>query len=73
MAEVLRKTVEGGMELILPVLAAIGVLTILWGVLCAATRLVKMEFSRLQGKPYRRDALEIRQPLAITCCWAWNS
>ncbi len=55
--------VESAMEIGLPLLRALGVLIIIWGVLCAAMRLVGMEIKLLQGKPYKRDAAVIREHL----------
>ncbi len=57
--------VESAMELALPLLKALGVLIIIWGVLCAAMRLVGMEIKLLQGKPYKRDAAVIREHLGF--------
>ena len=54
--------VDSAMQLTLPLLRAIGVLIIIWGVVCAAVRLVGMEIKLLQGKQYERDAAVIRQP-----------
>lgn len=44
-------------------LKALAVLIIIWGVLCAAVRVVSMEIKLLQGKQYKRDAAVIRQHL----------
>jgi len=55
--------VESAMELTLPLLKALGVLIIIWGVLCAAIRLVGMEIKLLQGRPHKRDAAVIREHL----------
>ncbi len=55
--------VDSAMQLTLPLLRAIGVLIIIWGVVCAAVRLVGMEIKLLQGKQYERDAAVIRQHL----------
>ncbi len=55
--------VELAMEFVLPLLKALSVLIIIWGVVCAAIRLVGMEIKLLQGKPYKRDAAVIRQHL----------
>ncbi len=55
--------VNSAMELALPLLKALGVLIIIWGVLCAAMRLVGMEIKLLRGKPYKRDAALIREHL----------
>ena len=55
--------VESAMEFALPLLKALAVLIIIWGVLCAAVRLVGMEIKLLQGKQYKRDAAVIRQHL----------
>ncbi len=57
--------VESAMELVLPLLKALAVLIIIWGVLCAAMRLVGMEIKLLQGKQYKRDAAVIRQHLGF--------
>ena len=51
------------MEFALPLLRALGVLIIIWGVLCAAVRLVGMGIKLLQRKEYKRDAALIRQHL----------
>ena len=55
--------VDAAMELALPLLKAAGVLIIIWGVACAAVRLVGMEIKLLRGKQYRHDAALIRQHL----------
>ncbi len=55
--------VDSAMELTLPLLKALSVLIIIWGVLCAAMRLVGMEIKLLRGKPYKRDAALIREHL----------
>ncbi len=55
--------VESAMEFVLPLLKALSILIIIWGVLCAAIRLVGMEIKVLQGKQYKRDAAVIRQHL----------
>jgi len=55
--------VESAMEVVLPLLKALGVLIIIWGVLCAAIRLVGMEIKLLQGKPHKRDAVMVREHL----------
>ena len=55
--------VESAMEFVLPLLKALSVLIIIWGVVCAAIRLVGMEIKVLQGKQYKRDAAVIRQHL----------
>ena len=57
--------VDSAMEFALPLLKALGVLIIIWGVLCAAMRLVGMEIKLLRGKPYKRDAAVIRQHLGF--------
>jgi uncharacterized membrane protein len=57
--------VDSAMEFVLPLLKALGVLIIIWGVLCAAARLVGMELKILRGKQYRRDAALIRQHLGF--------
>ena len=56
---------ESAMEFPLPLLKALSVLIIIWGVACAAFRLVGMEIKVLQGKPYKRDAATIRQHLGF--------
>lgn len=58
-----HRLVESAMEFSLPLLQALGVLVIIWGVLCAAVRLVGMELKLLQRKEYKRDAALIRQHL----------
>ncbi len=55
--------VESAMEFALPLLKALAVLIIIWGVLCAAVRLVGMEIKLMQGKQIKRDATVIRQHL----------
>lgn len=55
--------VESAMEIMLPLLKALAVFIIIWGVLCAAMRLVGMEIKLLTGKQYRRDATLIREHL----------
>ena len=55
--------VESAMQLALPMLKALSVLIIIWGVVCAAIRLVGMEIKLLLGKQYKRDAAVIRQHL----------
>ena len=55
--------VEAVMEFALPFLKAIAVAIIIWGVACAAIRLVGMEIKVLQGKHYKADAAAIRQHL----------
>ena len=62
-AESTNHLVESAMEFALPLLRALGVLIIIWGVLCAAVRLVGMEIKILQRKEYKRDAALIRQHL----------
>ena len=57
--------VESAMEFALPLLKALAVLIIIWGVVCAAMRLVGMEIKLLQGKQYKRDAAVIRQHLGF--------
>ncbi len=57
--------VESAMEFALPLLKALAVLIIIWGVLCAAIRLVGMDIKLLQGKQYKRDAAVIRQHLGF--------
>ncbi len=55
--------VESAMEFALPLLKGLAVLIIIWGVICAAVRLVGMEIKLLQGKQIKRDAMVIRQHL----------
>ena len=62
-AESTNYLVETAMEFALPLLRALGVLVIIWGVLCAAVRLVGMEVKVLRRKEYKRDAALIRQHL----------
>ncbi len=57
--------VEAAMEAALPWLMALGALVIVWGVLCAAYRLIRMELRILAGKQYKRDASEIRMHLGF--------
>ncbi len=51
------------MQLALPLLRALGILVIIWGVVCAATQLVRMESRRLRGKEYKLEAVALRQHL----------
>ncbi len=51
------------MQLALPLLRALGILVIIWGVVCAATQLVRMESRRLRGKEYKLEAISLRQHL----------
>lgn len=53
------------MEFALPWLKGLSALIILWGIACAAVRLVRMEVRVLQGKQYQRDASEIRMHLGF--------
>ena len=46
-----------------PLLKAPGVLIIIWGVVCAAIRLVGMEIKVLRRKQYKRDAAVLREHL----------
>jgi uncharacterized membrane protein len=55
--------VDSAMEFALPSLKGLAVLIIVWGVVCAAIRLVGMEIKVLQGKEYKRDAAAIRAHL----------
>jgi uncharacterized membrane protein len=55
--------VDSTLELLLPVLKAVGAFVILWGVFCAAVRLVVMEIKLLRGREYQQDAALIRQHL----------
>ena len=57
--------VDSTIELALPLLKALSVLIIIWGVACAALRLVGMEIKVMQGKQYKRDAALIRQHLGF--------
>ncbi len=54
---------NSAMEFALPLLKALAVVIIIWGVLCAAMRLVGMEIKLFRGKEYKRDAAVIRQHL----------
>ena len=56
---------ESVMEFTLPLLKTLAFLIIIWGVFCAAVRLVGMEIKLLRGKPYKRDAAVIRQHLGF--------
>ncbi len=58
-----NRLVESALEFVLPLLRALGVLIIIWGVLCAVVRLVGMEIKLLRRKEYKRDAALIRQHL----------
>ena len=60
-----QRFVDSAMLLVLPLLTGLGVLVIVWGVLCAAIRLIGMEIKVLRGKPYKRDAALIRQHLGF--------
>lgn len=51
------------MQLALPLLRSLGILVIIWGVVCAATQLVRMESRRLRGKEYKLEAISLRQHL----------
>ncbi len=62
-AESTKHLVESAMDFVLPLLRALGVLVIIWGVLCAVVRLVGMEIKLLRRKEYKRDAALIRQHL----------
>jgi uncharacterized membrane protein len=55
--------VEAAMEFALPLLKALAVFIIIWGVVCAAVRLVGMEVKLLRGQQYKRDAAVIREHL----------
>jgi uncharacterized membrane protein len=57
--------VASAMQLALPLLKAIGVAIIIWGVVCATVRLVGMEIKLLRGQQYKRDAAAIRQHLGF--------
>lgn len=58
-----ERILESAMQLTLPLLNGLGVLVIIWGVLCAAVRLVSMEVKRLRRVDYKRDSKRIRQHL----------
>jgi len=58
-----ERFVDSAMLLALPLLTGLGVLVIVWGVVCAAIRLIGMEIKVLRGKEYKRDAALIRQHL----------
>ena len=62
-AENATHSVETVMELALPPLKALSIAIIIWGVVCAAMRLVVMEAKLLRGKDYKRDAGLIREHL----------
>ena len=62
-AENATHSVEFVMEFVLPLLKALSVAIIVWGVLCAAMRLVVMEAKLLTGRDYKRDAGLIREHL----------
>ena len=51
------------MEFALPLLKALSVVIIMWGVVCAAIRLIMMEVKLLSGRDYKRDAALIREHL----------
>ena len=63
LAEGADRLVDSAMEFALPLLKALGVSIIVWGVFCAAFRLVAMEIKLLKGKEYKRDAALIRHHL----------
>ncbi len=58
-----ERFIDSAMLLALPLLTGLGVLVIVWGVVCAAIRLIGMEIKVLRGKEYKRDAALIRQHL----------
>ena len=62
-AEGAEQLVDSAMQVTLPLLKAIGVLVIVYGVVCAAMRLVGMEIKVLRGKDYKHDAAMVRQHL----------
>ena len=55
--------VGSAIDFALPLLKALAVVIIIWGVVCAAIRLVGMEIKVLRGQQYKRDAAVIRQHL----------
>ena len=63
LAASVNDVVESAMDLALPLLKALGVSIIIWGVVCAAIRLVGMEIKVMQRKDYKRDARVIREHL----------
>ena len=63
LAENATHSVETVMELALPLLKALSIAILMWGVVCAAMRLVVMEAKLLRGNDYKRDAGLIREHL----------
>ncbi|MGI9524262.1 MAG: DUF1622 domain-containing protein [Hyphomicrobiaceae bacterium] len=57
--------IHAAMEFALPYLKGLSALIIIWGIACAAFRLVRMEIRLLQGKQFKRDAAEIRLHLGF--------
>lgn len=55
--------IESVMEFTLPLLKALAFLIIVWGVLCAAVRLVGMEIKIFRGQDYKRDGALVRMHL----------
>jgi uncharacterized membrane protein len=56
---------ESVMEFTLPLLKTLAFLIIIWGVVCAAIRLVGMEIKLIQGKDYKRDGALVRLHLGF--------
>jgi uncharacterized membrane protein len=56
---------ESVMEFALPLLKLLAFLIIIWGVVCAAIRLVGMEIKLIQGKDYKRDGALVRLHLGF--------
>jgi len=44
------ETLNAILEIVIPILAGLGVLVMVWGVVCALARLVAMEFCALRGQ-----------------------
>lgn len=56
---------ESAMEFTLPLLKLLAFLIIIWGVVCAAIRLVGMEIKLIRGQDYKRDGALIRLHLGF--------
>ena len=61
--EGVEQFIDTALHISLPPLKGVSVAIILWGIGCAVVRLVGMEFKRLGGTAYRREAARIRQHL----------
>ena len=65
LTEIPSHFLETAMEFSLPLLKALAFLIIIWGVVCAAVRLVGMEIKLLRGQDYKRDGALIRMHLGF--------